>query len=235
MVNGEPWFVAKDISDVLEFRDTANALRSLEDCEKDLHIVETLGGDQSMTRSEKGTSNVGTLGEIQSIQELESSAKGECKAPTLGTTQSIQRLEDLEKGVGLIYTLDGDQSTSDLTKGVHSMDTLRGEQSIPDSMRGVTSMNSLGGNQSMTIVAEAEMYKLVFTSREPHAEAFTNWVVSEVLPAIRKTGSYSAVTTESELPTTFSPALYLAAKQQEKIEEQHVRLVSSCAVLSTCS
>jgi len=42
MVDGEPWFVAKDISDVLEFSDTTHALRGLEDSEKGLQIVETL-------------------------------------------------------------------------------------------------------------------------------------------------------------------------------------------------
>ena len=110
IVGGEPWFVAKDISDVLEFRDAANALRGLEDSEKGVHNVDTLGGDPSMTSSEKGTHIVCTLGETQSIQELESSAKGECKAPALGTTQSIQRPEDLEKGTHNVSTLGGDPS-----------------------------------------------------------------------------------------------------------------------------
>ena len=47
--DGEPWFVAKDLSDILEFRDAATALRGLEDSEKGTHIVCTLGGEQSMT------------------------------------------------------------------------------------------------------------------------------------------------------------------------------------------
>jgi prophage antirepressor-like protein len=47
--DGEPWFVAKDLSDILEFQDPTHALRGLEDSEKGLHIVETLGGQQSMT------------------------------------------------------------------------------------------------------------------------------------------------------------------------------------------
>lgn len=47
--DGEPWFVAKDLSDLLQFRDAANALRSLEDSERGTHVVSTLGGDQLMT------------------------------------------------------------------------------------------------------------------------------------------------------------------------------------------
>jgi hypothetical protein len=96
MVDGEPWFVAKDIADVLEFRDAEHAVRYLDDSEKDTLNAGTLGGERSMTasekgmylvrtlgtRSEKGSTIVATLGETQSIQELESSAKSECKAPT---------------------------------------------------------------------------------------------------------------------------------------------------------
>ena len=124
VIDGKPWFVAKDVCDVLEFSDTTHALRGLEDSERGTHLMSTPSGGQPMTRSEKGTyivgtpgtrsekgtSNVGTLGETQSIQELERSAKGECKAPTLGTTQSIQRLEDLEKGLHVVETLGGDQA-----------------------------------------------------------------------------------------------------------------------------
>ena len=42
-------------------------------------------------------------------------------------------------------------------------------------------------------VSEAGMYKLVFKSKAKNAEAFSDWVCSEVLPKIRKTGSYSAL------------------------------------------
>ena len=34
------------------------------------------------------------------------------------------------------------------------------------------------------------MYKLVFKSHKPNAEAFTDWIADEVLPTLRKTGSY---------------------------------------------
>lgn len=73
--------------------------------EKGTHKVCTLG-----TRSGKGSTIVASLDETQSIQELETSAKGECKALTLGTTQSIQRLEDLEKGMYSIHILGENQS-----------------------------------------------------------------------------------------------------------------------------
>ena len=41
-----------------------------------------------------------------------------------------------------------------------------------------------------TFINESNLYKLVFQSRKPQAERFADWVTSEVLPSIRKTGSY---------------------------------------------
>ena len=40
-------------------------------------------------------------------------------------------------------------------------------------------------------ISEAGLFKLVFKSKAKNAEAFSDWVCSEVLPKIRKTGSYS--------------------------------------------
>lgn len=48
-----------------------------------------------------------------------------------------------------------------------------------------------GGLQSMTYINEANMYRLVFGSKLETAEQFQDWVVEEVLPTLRKTGSYS--------------------------------------------
>ena len=46
-------------------------------------------------------------------------------------------------------------------------------------------------NRKMIIIDEAGLYSLVLRSKLPKAEAFQEWVVSEVLPSIRNTGAYS--------------------------------------------
>jgi prophage antirepressor-like protein len=51
--------------------------------------------------------------------------------------------------------------------------------------------DAIGRTQRTTIISEYALYKLAFRSNKPEAEAFTDWVASEVLPAIRKTGEYS--------------------------------------------
>lgn len=50
----------------------------------------------------------------------------------------------------------------------------------------IRKLNNAGEN----FLTESGVYKLVFKSRKPNAEAFTDWVTDDVLPALRKTGSY---------------------------------------------
>ena len=66
--------------------------------------------------------------------------------------------------------------------------------------KGVSSIHTLGGDQEMTIVSEPGLYGLVLGSRKPEAKRFKRWVTHEVLPAIRKTGSYSMHRTQPVLP-----------------------------------
>lgn len=51
-------------------------------------------------------------------------------------------------------------------------------------------IDSLGRKQQATFIDESNLYKVIFQSRKPEAERFTEWVTSEVLPSIRKTGGY---------------------------------------------
>jgi prophage antirepressor-like protein len=57
--------------------------------------------------------------------------------------------------------------------------------------KGVNRIDTPGGRQEMAIVSESGMYALVLRSDKPEAAKFRRWVTAEVLPAIRKTGSYS--------------------------------------------
>lgn len=59
--------------------------------------------------------------------------------------------------------------------------------------------DSLGRIQTANFVDEPNLYKLIFQSRKPNAEKFTDWVVTEVLPSIRKTGTYQKPLTEKEM------------------------------------
>ncbi|HGL9002941.1 TPA: Bro-N domain-containing protein, partial [Neisseria gonorrhoeae] len=56
--------------------------------------------------------------------------------------------------------------------------------------RGVTKRYTptTSGEQEMTYINEPNLYRLIIKSRKPAAEAFEEWVMETVLPAIRKTG-----------------------------------------------
>lgn len=68
--------------------------------------------------------------------------------------------------------------------------TLR---SIPEDWVGVSYSETPGGVQETIFVSEPAVYKLIFRSSKPAAEAFARWVCSEVLPAIRKQGFFGIV------------------------------------------
>lgn len=63
---------------------------------------------------------------------------------------------------------------------------------VDEEDKGVAKCDTLGGSQDLTVINESGVYSLVFGSKLPSAKKFKRWVTSEVLPTIRKTGSYSA-------------------------------------------
>lgn len=63
---------------------------------------------------------------------------------------------------------------------------------LDDDEKGVAAADTLGGRQQMQVISESGLYALVLRSRKPEARKFAKWVTSEVLPAIRKTGSYTS-------------------------------------------
>lgn len=42
-----------------------------------------------------------------------------------------------------------------------------------------------------SLISESGLYALVFRSRKPEAKTFSKWIRAEVLPALRKTGTYN--------------------------------------------
>ena len=53
-----------------------------------------------------------------------------------------------------------------------------------------------GGIQNITFVNEPNLYRVIFRSNKAEARQFQDWVFNEVLPTIRKTGSYNTEPTE---------------------------------------
>lgn len=66
-----------------------------------------------------------------------------------------------------------------------------------DEKSGVGISDPHGRTQTTNVINEPGLYKLIFRSNKTEAKAFTHWVTHEVLPAIRRTGSYSVSNTIS--------------------------------------
>lgn len=60
-------------------------------------------------------------------------------------------------------------------------------------------IDSVGRRQNANFVNELNLYKVIFQSRKESAERFTDWVAGEVLPSIRKTGSYQKQLSPQEM------------------------------------
>jgi anti-repressor protein len=113
---------------------------------------------------------------------------------------------------------------SDVTKILGYTD---GRKAILTHTKGSFKMKlpSKGGLQEMTLINESDLYSLVLKSNTTNSKNFQDWVTSQVLPSIRKTGSYS-VTSKKELSIEEMTLLVMQnlqakiADQQKQLEEQ---------------
>jgi prophage antirepressor-like protein len=88
--------------------------------------------------------------------------------------------------------------------------------------KGIVTTDTLtnGGKQKMIFIDESNLYKTIFQSRKESAERFTEWVTSEVLPSIRKTGSYSKPLTTSEQIRLLAQGNTELTERVDKVEDK---------------
>lgn len=84
-------------------------------------------------------------------------------------------------------------------------------------------IDSIGRKQKATFINEANLYKVIFQSRKPSAEKFTDWVTDEVIPSIRKNGGYIAnqenLTPEQIVANALVVAQNIITQKDKQIEE----------------
>ena len=81
--------------------------------------------------------------------------------------------------------------------------------------------------QSLVFVSESGLYDLVMMSRKSEAKAFKRWVTHEVIPSIRKTGSYSVSQSTLAIPKTLPEALRAYADEVERREAAEKRAITA--------
>ena len=98
-------------------------------------------------------------------------------------------------------------------------------KAILDHCKGVTKRDAptSSGVQSMSYINEGDLYRLIMKSKLPSAEKFESWVMDEVLPAIRKTGSY-------QKPMTVAEQIQLLAQGNQDHEERIEKLENTMTI-----
>lgn len=96
---------------------------------------------------------------------------------------------------------------------------------VEEDDRGVAEMETPSGKQDMTVINESGLYSLIFGSKLESAKKFKHWVTSEVLPTLRKTGTYT-VNTSYQYP--LPAATFDGVANLGRLIERVMRSEGSC-------
>ena len=111
---------------------------------------------------------------------------------------------------------------ADVAKALGYKDTVN---ALKQHCRGVVKhhlIDSLGRNQEASFITEGDLYRLIMKSKLPSAEKFESWVMDEVLPTIRKTGSYK--------PMTIAEQIQLLAQGSQDHEKRIEKLENTMTI-----
>lgn len=86
-----------------------------------------------------------------------------------------------------------------------------------DEARQTGVIDSMGRSQQTTVINEPGLYNVILRSDKPEAKSFKRWVTHEVLPVLRKTGSYSV----SPAPMSTAEMFLVQAKAMVELEQQN--------------
>jgi prophage antirepressor-like protein len=113
--------------------------------------------------------------------------------------------------------VDGKPVANDVAKTLGYVDPASTvSKKVKPKYKGVVKMETPGGVQSVTVLEEAGIYQLIIGSQLPIADKFQDWLFEEVLPSIRKTGSYQIQKPKSAIEL---------AKENLKLAQQNLFLL----------
>lgn len=82
-----------------------------------------------------------------------------------------------------------------------------------------------GQNREVIVINESGLYSLILSSKLPNAKKFKRWVTSEVLPQIRKTGSYQVPKMSKELQ-----AIFMMDSKQQQMDARITKLENNTTI-----
>lgn len=107
---------------------------------------------------------------------------------------------------------------------------------VDEDDKGVGELPTPGGKQKSVIINESGLYSLILSSRLESAKKFKRWVTSEVLPAIRKTGSYTVsaktqqeIDNETERNRIAKANIYLELAKKYSENKEYTQILDAYA------
>ena len=88
---------------------------------------------------------------------------------------------------------------SDVCKALKLGNTSQSLSRLDDDEKDIILNDTLGGKQEMLVISECGLYSLILSSRKPEAKKFKRCITHEVIPSIRKTGSYNISHTNKDV------------------------------------
>ncbi|MEU3011095.1 BRO family protein [Nocardia asteroides] len=121
------------------------------------------------------------------------------------------------------FNIDGEPwfVAADVARLLEYRDAHNMARRLDDDDRGTRSVSTPSGTQQMTVISEAGFYAAILGSQCAGAKAIKRWLTHDVLPAIRKTGSYSiAELSRREILT-------MALEAEERADAEHAARIEA--------
>lgn len=107
---------------------------------------------------------------------------------------------------------------NDVCTALQITNTSQAVGRLDDDEKLLSTIHIAGQNRDILCVNESGLYSLTLTSRKPEAKAFKKWITSEVLPAIRKTGTYSQNQASTDMPEILKAIAVMQEQNRQAIE-----------------
>jgi anti-repressor protein len=237
--NGDPWFVAKDVCDILGLNNVGQALTRLDDDEKSSITLNdgTTGTPNKAIVSESGLYSLTLASRKPEAKELKryvtnevlpSIRKHGARKPLQASNKALTSHETTTQsfvfnGTQIRTLTDENGNPLFCAKDVATiLGYANPAKAVINHCKGFPiwkPLESAGGIQRARFINEGDMYRLIVSSKLPSAEQFERWVYDEVLPSIRKHGAYMTQQTLDKALTSPDFLIQLATKLKEEQEK----------------
>lgn len=120
---------------------------------------------------------------------------------------------------------------NDICRALELSNPRKAVADLDEDEKDVTISDTLGGSQQVNIISEPGVYRLVFRSRKPEAERFKRWLAHEVIPQIRKTGSYNGGGAQAALPDLDNTSIAVWRTKLDLVREARIQFGAARAKL----